>query len=255
VVLYLSKDVVNESVSGEQVIDAIDGRKGVIITYSGEDNEHYGPRYIEPYVYGVTSKGNPAIRAYQYYGDTKKGVPKWKLFRLDRVNSWEVTDETFDTEPKERGWNANTFNSNDLKLPVIYKTVELGEKPVTDLERMKARTRQLQKGKPVNINQLQSTPQVKKQTGPIVQNQQANQEPIQKQDSNPLNRDGSEKQYGSEPPVKQPPKQEGPIVEPEKQPEKTDNEPFDNKEFQDMLRRNLDITRKEKENRGFNLGN
>jgi hypothetical protein len=256
-VLYLSESVINEAVSGNDVISAIDGRNGVIINYSGENDWHTGPRYIEPYVYGVTSKGNPAIRAYQYYGDTKKGVPNWKLFLLDRIDSWQPTDETFDVEPKARGWAAQAFNGNDRMLPTIYKTVELGEEPVTDLERLRARTRQLQQGKAVNISQMQQKPkETQRDSGPIGQNKPEttapSPEPVPNQTSEPLNTDGTEKKVTSQPPVRQTKPQSGPIVD---NPQHDNQQPMSSEEFRNMLQRNLDITSQEKAKRGFGLGN
>jgi len=259
VILYLSEGLLKESVGGDEVIDAIDKRTGVLITYSGEDNWHAGPRYIEPYVYGVTSKGNPAIRAYQYYGDTKKGVPNWKLFLLDRVDSWKPTGETFDLEPQARGWAAQAFHGNDKMLPTIYKVVELDEEPVTDLEKMRARTRQLQKGTPVNISQIKSTPNAKRQSGPVGQNKPEtgvpNPEPTQQVQSAPLNQDGTNKAPGVQPPVQQKPQQSGPIVDEPQQQQQPDNMPMDSEEFRKMLQRNLAITDKEKAKRGFSLSN
>ena len=154
-ILYLTEDVINEAVSGSEVVDAINNRKAVLINYADKNASHTGKRYIEPYVYGVTKAGNPCIRAYQYWGDTKRGVPKWKLFRLDRVQSWEPTEDTFELEPKARGWAAQAYNNNgDGSMAEVYQTVELGAEPQTDYERLKARTRQIKNSKPININNV-----------------------------------------------------------------------------------------------------
>lgn len=264
-VLYLTEGILNESVGGDQVIDAIDKRVGVLITYNGEDNDHYGVRYIEPYVYGSTVRNNPAIRAYQYYGDTKKGVPKWKLFRLDRIESWQPTDNHFDLEPKARGWAAQAFNGNDKLLPTIFKVVELGEEPVTDLDRLRARTKQLQQSKPVNINQIQnqkSQQQVKtsNQSGPVgTPQKQVNIEKpegtsTEKLSPTPVNNDGSPKINPVQPPVKQDQKQSGPIVGSDTtQNKKNPEELMSDEKFKEMLRRNLETTRKEKEKRGVDM--
>lgn len=266
-VLYLTEGILNESVGGDQVIDAINNRVGVLITYDGEDNNHHGVRYIEPYVYGSTVRNNPAIRAYQYYGDTKKGIPKWKLFRLDRIESWEPTENHFDLEPKARGWAAQAFNGNDKLLPTIFKVVELGEEPVTDLERLRARTKQLQQGKPVNINQLQQQKQATvqkepKHSGPVdTPQKQVNIEKpegisTEKSTPTPINNDGKPKLNPVQPPLKQDQKQNGPIVGNTTNPE--ENKPEDlmsNDQFRDMLKRNLELTQKEKDKRGFNLNN
>ena len=53
-ILYLTEDIINEAVSGSEVVDAINNRKAVLINYADENASHTGKRYIEPYVYGVT---------------------------------------------------------------------------------------------------------------------------------------------------------------------------------------------------------
>ena len=59
----------------------------------------YGPgaRLIEPHALGYSSDGNALLRAYQTEGASVSGEPaQWKLFRLDRMRSIEVSDEPFD---------------------------------------------------------------------------------------------------------------------------------------------------------------
>ena len=211
-----------------------------------------------------------AIRAYQYYGDTKSGTPSWKLLRLDRIDSWQPTDTKFDVEPQARGWAAQAFNGADKMLPTIFKVVDLGEEPMTDLERLQARTRQLKQSKPVNITQINTTNTSKdsptvpqeKETGPLGGKQPETGVPtpqksdIEKVNSKPLNTDGTEKNDESQPPVRQEPKQTGPIIGNPTNPEENNSEELmSNDQFRDMLRRNLELTDKEKEKRGFNLQN
>ncbi len=244
-VLYLTEGLLKESVSGDEVIDAINKRRGVLITYHGEDNEHTGARYIEPYVYGLTTANNPAIRAYQYYGDTKKGAPAWKLLRLDRVLSWKPTGNTFEIEPQARGWAAEAFNGNDKLLPTIYATVELGEKPMTDLERLRARTRQLKQSQPINIKDINqmNKPSVqsveKREGGPIGDNNPSvgvdkpESQKGTKQVYQPLNTNGTPKNKEDEAPVRQEPKANGPIVQDK------EYEPMTNDQFKDAMEKEL----------------
>lgn len=88
-----NKIVLNETVSVNSVTDSINNRYRVTINYEGDPSHGIapGPRTIEVYAYGLTSSGNPVIRAYQPYGDTASKVPSWKFFRLDRVKSWKAT--------------------------------------------------------------------------------------------------------------------------------------------------------------------
>ena len=262
-VLYINEGILNEAVNGDEVIKAIDNRVGVLITYKGEDNEHTGVRYIEPYVYGATTRNNPAIRAYQYYGDTKRGVPAWKLLRLDRIESWEPTDNKFDLEPQARGWAAQAFNGDDKLLPKIFKVVNLEETPTTDLEKLRARTRQIKQAKPININQINTSKkspiqQAKKNSGPIDGTEPEtgveNPQPTQTQVSQPVNNDGTPKNNGPSSPIKQEPKKTGPVIgNPTNPAENNPDELMSNDQFRDMLKRNLDLTDKEKQGRGFKL--
>lgn len=260
-VLYLAESLLNESVSGDEVSSAINNRVGVLITYNGEKNEHNGVRYIEPYVYGATKQNNPAIRAYQYYGDTKTGVPEWKLFRLDRIQSWQPTGNKFDIEPNARGWAAQAFKGQDKLLPTIYNVVNLEENPTTDLERLRARTRQLQQSKPLNINQIkknQTTSPVNqepKKNGPIGNNTPkiGNEKP-ENVGSHPQNQEPIKNSEQNTQQSNQVPKKSGPIVGNTTNPE--ENAPdklMSNDKFREMLKRNLDLTAKEKNKRGVDM--
>lgn len=260
-VLYLNESLLTESVSGDDVSSAIKNRVGVLITYNGENNEHNGVRYIEPYVYGATAKNNPAIRAYQYYGDTKTGVPEWKLFRLDRIQSWQTTDNKFDIDPQARGWAAQAFNGQDKLLPIIYSVVNLEEAPTTDFEKLQARTRQLKQSKPINISQINqqkptsSVNKEPKQSGPIGSNtpKYGNEKPenvgSQPQTQQPIKKDAANNQE-----MIQQPKQSGPITGSTTNPE--ENAPdklMSNDQFRDMLKRNLELTAKEKNKHGVDI--
>lgn len=117
-------------VSPDEVSDAIDKQYSVKITYDDDDYRRLGPRSIWVYDYGLTLAGNPAIRAFQWFGDTARGVPKWKLFRLDRIMSWEPDKpfRYFFTEPKmlQRALNIPEFNRNgDKSMLVVFKKVDL----------------------------------------------------------------------------------------------------------------------------------
>lgn len=68
--------------------NAISERKPITIDYRSEDDEVLnGVRYdIEPVVLGTNAKsGNKVFWAYVFKGTSKKGLPGWKMFRLDRV--------------------------------------------------------------------------------------------------------------------------------------------------------------------------
>ena len=53
-----------EGVSNEEIRNAIEGHKYVVINYEGTDGTHNGKRMIQPVAFGCTTAGHPVIRAY-----------------------------------------------------------------------------------------------------------------------------------------------------------------------------------------------
>jgi hypothetical protein len=88
--IMTSKELVTESVSEKEIKDAIDGKYNVSITYRDKEGVSPSRRYIQVYNIGVTKKGNLAIRAFQIKGYSTRGkrIGFWKMFRLDRIESW-----------------------------------------------------------------------------------------------------------------------------------------------------------------------
>lgn len=109
-----------EGVSNEEIRNAIEGHKYVVINYEGTDGTHNGKRMIQPVAFGCTTAGHPVIRAYENFGDTKTAVPRWKYLRVDRISSWKETDKTFSTP-------AELFNPDDDKtMSVVYLIAKFG---------------------------------------------------------------------------------------------------------------------------------
>lgn len=204
------KNVLTESVTPNEVNAAIDDKIQVIINYSDEENRAPNKRLIEPYAYGMTKSGNAVLRAYQYDGDTFRGKPKWKMFRLDRIQSWQPTEQHFNASPKERGWQAEDYNEQgDNSMTTVFNQVKFDYDQTTNnpyqkgsqLYNIRKKTDNIKKSKPIKIDQMQDN-----KPGPITLN--SNNQQNQTQD-----------------------------------------------DFQKMLKRNLEITQKEKEKRGFSLSN
>ena len=114
--------VLNESVSEDEVIQAINNKNYVDMNYADEKSSATGRRLIEPYAYGLTKGGNPVLRAYQISGDSLRGKPKWKFFRLDRIIGWKPRKQTFNSPPPMHGFTwAPDFNENgDKSMSVVY---------------------------------------------------------------------------------------------------------------------------------------
>ena len=86
------KNLLKEDVSSDEVLDAIRNKYHVRISYDDDmpDNggNPKGSRVIQPMAIGTTKKGYPVVRAFQVSGNSRRGAPQWKFFRLDRVTSW-----------------------------------------------------------------------------------------------------------------------------------------------------------------------
>lgn len=99
---------------------AIGERLPVTIYYSGPPEEvRSGQRMdIEPIVMGDNAKsGNLVIWAYVFKGVSKRGLPGWKMFRVDRIKSATIND------------GAKRFKLGDLpgyvkgKAPTMMKSL------------------------------------------------------------------------------------------------------------------------------------
>ena len=122
----LIEDILNETANVNDINDAIDNHKRIIINYQskGEDVAN-GARVIEVYAYGLTKAGNPVIRAFQPYGDTTSRVPAWKFFRLDRIKQWKETKQTYSHPASFYYKGLGEFNPNDdLTMSTVYKIAD-----------------------------------------------------------------------------------------------------------------------------------
>jgi hypothetical protein len=90
-----------------------DDKKNYPIKHNGRiipPNKGKNERYICPVAFGITKKGNRAVRAYQRSGSTKRGVPHWKLFLVDNIFNWSNTRRSFKDEAQnliDKGLNMD----------------------------------------------------------------------------------------------------------------------------------------------------
>lgn len=134
--------VLNESVSEQEIIKAIEGKNYVELNYADEESSATGRRIIEPYAYGLTKSGNPVLRAYQISGDSLRGKPQWKFFRVDRIIGWRPRKQTFNTPPPMHGYPfAPNYNENgDRSMSVIYAQAKFDNKAETSLDTIRKQT-------------------------------------------------------------------------------------------------------------------
>jgi hypothetical protein len=62
-------------------------------------NYTVGMRTVEPHAYGASSNGDLLLRAFQVAGPHMDPGHDWDLFRIDRIISVAMLDETF-VEPR-----------------------------------------------------------------------------------------------------------------------------------------------------------
>lgn len=137
------------------VVDAITKKVIVKIHYDDGSSHKTGTRFIEPFAYGVSKAGNDVLRAFQVEAGpngTLRGAPKWKLFRLDRIQDWRPTRTTFELTPDEAGWaNAMYFNRNgDNSMVSVKAIVDMPHHGTLDIER--AKVNMLRNGRAFNFN-------------------------------------------------------------------------------------------------------
>ena len=109
------KTEIKKNVNVDNINKAIDNKIRIKIFYRGDKNIAAGQRTVEVYAYGLSSAGNPVMRAFQLAGDTQTEMPDWKLFRVDRISRWVETNQRFD-QPRPK------FNPNgDRSMSTVYK--------------------------------------------------------------------------------------------------------------------------------------
>ena len=97
------KNLLTEAASIDAVQDAIKKRQVVIIYYDGDEQGGKGLRQIEPVCLGRSKKNNLVLRAWDEEGASHRGylgtrpMPGWRLFKLDKIQTFKPTGETFDT--------------------------------------------------------------------------------------------------------------------------------------------------------------
>lgn len=109
-------NLLKESIEQPKVEDAIRKHYEVEITYTPKRKRKSfsngtGKRIIQPTTLGISKGGNMVVRAFQPYGDTQTRTPHWKMFDLDRIESWNATNRIFSEPPgmtnAEGKYNAN----------------------------------------------------------------------------------------------------------------------------------------------------
>ena len=116
--------------SAEEISNSIKNKNIVTIYYDGDDNGGKGLRVIEPFCYGVSKAGNAVIRAWEREGASytaQKGeqpLPGWRLFRVDRIGSYNFDPRQNFTEPRPE-YNPNDKGMTSIKLCAKFDLEEV----------------------------------------------------------------------------------------------------------------------------------
>lgn len=123
----------------DSIIDAIKGCKRMRISYDDHKDKVISKakgkreRNILPIVYGLLKNGKPAVGAFQTYGSTKRGVPKWKLFLLDNIYSNSISKDTF-WEYKDKLVELGLNMAGDKRFSKIFVISPLCDKVPGNVE-------------------------------------------------------------------------------------------------------------------------
>lgn len=106
--------------SSDPIEDDIINNRAVSIYYKGDRQNKPGWRTILPVAYGSHSSKTYGekdyIRAWQWKGDTVRGIPKWKLFRVDRITNWNRSSTTVIKDVPDPRYNPD----GDKWMDTIY---------------------------------------------------------------------------------------------------------------------------------------
>ena len=114
--------LLREDASVDAINNAVNNMHPVRIVYNGPSGTGNGERVIYPVAYGISTAGNPVVRAFQPQGSTSSEVPAWKFFRLDRIKRWD-NDNSRTFNPEE----LNGFNDKgDEQIETLYAISPIG---------------------------------------------------------------------------------------------------------------------------------
>jgi hypothetical protein len=134
------KELLQESISHNQIINIIKNRKIAIIYYEGhaEDNVQVlaGYRYVEIFCYGKNKFGNDCVRAWARdlsVSRTKLGkakdpltkIPGWRMFRVSKIKTVKYVGDAREKDRHKRFTTLRPkYNPKDKDMQQIYMAVD-----------------------------------------------------------------------------------------------------------------------------------
>jgi hypothetical protein len=91
------------------IAEAIASRSLLRLEYNGST------RIIEPHIYGLDTRGHPALSAYQVTGGSLSGENHgWKTFDIRKIHGLQLLESHF-RQPRPE------YNASDPKFRTIYR--------------------------------------------------------------------------------------------------------------------------------------
>ena len=170
----IMQKILLEQVDRNSVENAIRNKNVVMITYNDEkENPPLGKRWIYPCaLVDMNGQGKLAIRAYAYNGASRRGeIPDWRLFRLDRIQSWNPTNSRFTKAPDNR-YNENGDKQYQVLLQVHFDDQDnMINRNINLSNQQNIKQNKDYFGRKINKTQQVTVPQT--QQGPVNPNAQA----------------------------------------------------------------------------------
>ena len=126
----IAKSLILEVASIDSIVDAINKKNKIIIYYDGDEPGGRGLREIEPVCFGYSKSDNPVLRAWDSVGASHTGykgkqpLPGWRLFRVDRIGSYNFDPRQNFTEPRP-SYNPNDKGMTSIKLCAEFELEEV----------------------------------------------------------------------------------------------------------------------------------
>ena len=109
--------------TNQSIQDVIDGNFRTRILYQGETESKASWRFVDIYALGTSKAGNEVIRGYQAFGYTTTAIPKWKLFRVDRIKQMITTKLHYGNKPiSDYSGSIPAYNKHgDKSMSIVHK--------------------------------------------------------------------------------------------------------------------------------------
>jgi hypothetical protein len=129
---WVGRQLLSEAVQANRITTSIKNRVVNKIYYSGDDHEAAGWRSVEIFAFGRNQAGRDVIRAWLREGksatpqgdgvDPLRSKPGWRLYRLDRISSFQNTNQRFAAD--QATCQRRKYNPHDRHMATIYYALE-----------------------------------------------------------------------------------------------------------------------------------